>query len=109
MAHSINTIKKRSAFLYVKEKGKFIRSNSFNIQILKDNDLNDKILVGYIATKRLGNSVIRNRAKRRMRELMRKVIIEYGKKNFYYVIIAKTQILKMPFKILNLELEKIIK
>ena len=44
--HSINTIKKRSAFLYVKEKGKFIRSNSFNIQILKDNDLNDKILVG---------------------------------------------------------------
>jgi RNase P protein component len=43
-----------------------------------------------------------------MRELARKVITKYGKINFYYVIIAKIQILKIPFKALELELEKII-
>jgi len=108
MALSIVTIKKRSTFVYVRDNGKFIRSKSFNIQILQGNKLNNKIDVGYTATKRLGNAVIRNKAKRRMRELARKVITKYGKINFYYVIIAKIQILKIPFKALELELEKII-
>ena len=108
MAKLLNTIKKRSTFVYVKDKGRFIRSKSFNIQILEDLGLNNTIAIGYTATKRLGNAVIRNKSKRRMRELAKKVLIKYGKKNFYYVIIAKTPILKMPFKTLELELEKTI-
>ena len=108
MAQSIITIKKRSTFLLVKDSGKFFRSKSFNIQILQDNTLNDVIAVGYTATKRLGNAVTRNKAKRRMREMVRKVITKYGKINFYYVIVAKTPIIKTPFKTLELELEKII-
>ena len=43
-----------------------------------------------------------------MRELAKKVIIKYGKINFYYVIIAKSNLLKKPFKELELELEKLI-
>ena len=109
MAQTLNTIKKRSTFLNVKKKGQFLRSFSFNIQILKDMNLDNNINVGYTATKRLGNAIKRNKAKRIMRELAKKVISKYGKKNFYYVIIAKTHLLKMPFKTLILELEKIIK
>ena len=109
MAHSLITIKKRSTFIHVKENGTFIRSNSFNIQILENKDVNKTIFVGYTATKRLGNAVIRNRAKRIMRELARKVITKFGKINFYYVIIAKTSLLKKAFKDLELELEKKIK
>ena len=108
MAQTINTIKKRSTFVFVKENGKFIRSKSFNIQILQDISLNDQIAIGYTSTKRLGNSVTRNRAKRRMRELAKKVIIKYGKINFYYVIIAKNSILTKSFKELEIELEKTI-
>ena len=108
MALSIVTIKKHSTFVYVRDNGKFIRSKSFNIQILQDNKLKDRIDVGYTATKRLGNAVIRNRAKRIMRELGRKVIAKYGKINFYYVIIAKSNLLKKPFKELELELENLI-
>ena len=92
----------------IRDNGEFIRSKSFNIQIMQDQGLNDKINIGYTATKKLGNAINRNKAKRRMRELARKVIKKYGKKNFYYVIIAKTPILKMPFKTLELELEKTI-
>ena len=108
MAQSIITIKKRSTFVFIRDNGKFLRSKSFNIQILHDNTLNEIIAVGYTSTKRLGNSVTRNKAKRRMREMVRKVITKYGKINFYYVLIAKNSILTTPFKELKLELENII-
>ena len=108
MAPTINTIKKRSAFVFVKEKGKFVRSNNFNVQMLKDINLQKMVKVGFITTKRLGNAVKRNRAKRLMRELVRKVLPKYGKINFYYVLIAKTSILKTPFLELEKELKKII-
>jgi ribonuclease P protein component len=108
MADFLITIKKRSTFVHVRDNGKFIRSNSFNIQILEDLRLEKIIAVGYTATKRLGNAVIRNKSKRIMRELARKVILKYGKINFYYVIIAKSNLLKKPFKELELELEKLI-
>ena len=108
MAQSIYTIKKRSTFVYVRDNGKYFRAKSFNIQILNDKTLNGEIAVGYIATKRIGNAVMRNRAKRRMRELTRKIITKYGKINSYYVLIAKNLILITPFKELELELENII-
>ncbi len=65
MAQTLNTIKKRSTFLNVKKKGQFLRSFSFNIQILKDMNLDNNINVGYTATKRLGNAIKRNKAKRK--------------------------------------------
>jgi len=108
MAHSITTIKKRSTFVKIRDNGKFIKSNAFNIQILENNELNKEIAVGYTATKRIGNAVIRNKSKRRMRALARKVITKFGKTNFYYVIIAKSSLLKKDFRELELELEKII-
>ena len=108
MADFLLTIKKRSTFVHVRDNGKFIRSKSFNLQILADLRLEKVIAVGYTATKRLGNAVIRNRAKRIMRELTRKVITKYGKINYYYVIIAKSNLLKKPFKELELELETLI-
>ena len=108
MAHFLITIKKRSTFIYVKDHGNFIRSSSFNLQILEDLKLEKVIAVGYTATKRLGNAVVRNKSKRIMRDLARKVITKYGKINFYYVIIAKSTLLKKPFKELELELEKLI-
>ena len=108
MAHFLVTIKKRSTFLHVRDHGKFIRSSSFNIQVLEDLKLKKAIAIGYTATKRLGNAIIRNKAKRIMRELARKVIAKYGKINFYYVIIAKSALLKKPFKELELELKKLI-
>ena len=108
MAQFIVTVKKRSTFIHVRNEGRFVRSSSFNIQILEDLELEKVIAVGYTATKKLGNAIIRNKSKRIMRELARKVITKYGKINFYYVIIAKSNLLKKPFKELELELEKLI-
>ena len=107
MAPQLFTIKKRATFVDIRDNGVMIRSDNINIQKLIDQDLNNKIGVGYTATKKIGNAVKRNKAKRIMRELAKKILIK-GKTNTYYVLIAKTSILEIKFKDLLEELEKII-
>ena len=104
MAHPIFTIKKRSTFLMVREKGSFIRGKNLNLQILINQDLNDLIGVGYIATKKIGKAVKRNRARRIMKELAKKILIK-GKINSYFVLIAKPSLLQTSFEDLFRELE----
>ena len=104
MAHPIFTIKKRSTFLMVREKGRFIRGKNLNLQILINQDLNDSIGVGYIATKKIGKAFKRNKARRIMKELAKKILIK-GKINSYFVLIAKPSLLKTSFEELIKELE----
>ena len=108
MVLSIQTIKKRSAFIQVRDKGSFIRGKSLSVQFLEDTNLDESIAVGYTATKRIGNAVKRNKAKRLMRELAKNVLRKYGKKNSYYVLIAKNSIFSTSFKMLETELKKLI-
>ena len=97
MAPQLFTIKKRATFVDIRDNGVMIRSDNINIQKLIDQDLDNKIGVGYTATKKIGNAVKRNKAKRIMRELAKKILIK-GKTNTYYVLIAKTSILEIKFK-----------
>ena len=108
MAQSFKIIKNRSTFVHIRDQGNSVQSKSFNLQFLKDADLNDNIFVGFIATKKLGNAVIRNKAKRIMRELARKVITKYGKINSYYVLIAKSSIFEILLHLQEFELKKLI-
>ena len=78
------------------------------MQFLEDSSLNGSIAVGFTATKKIGNAVKRNKAKRLMRELARKVLIKYGKINSYYVLIAKTQIFEISFRSQEIELKNLI-
>jgi ribonuclease P protein component len=104
MAQTLFTIKKRSTFVMIRNQGEFIKGKNMNIQILQNQDLENSIGVGYTASKKIGNAVKRNRAKRIMRELARKIIIN-GKINSYYVLKAKTSLLEEKFDKLLLELK----
>ena len=108
MAHSLVTIPNRSTFIMIRDKGKVTRGKAFNIQFLEDPILNNSIYVGFTATKKLGTAVKRNKAKRIMRELARKVIAKYGKINSYYVLIAKKPIFEIPFRSQEIELKELI-
>src|SRR5690349_1371109 len=44
---------------------------------------------GFTATKRIGGAVVRNRAKRRLREAARAILPEHGRPGFDYVFIAR--------------------
>ena len=105
MAHTLFTIKKRSTFVTIRKDGDFIRGKNMNLQILHNQSLENSIGVGYTASKKIGNAVKRNKAKRIMRELARKIIIN-GKINSYYVLIAKSSLLKEKFSNLLIELEE---
>ena len=106
MAPELFTIKKRATFVHVRDHGVFIRSNNLNVQKLINQDLDNKVGIGYTATKKIGNAVKRNKAKRIMRELAKKILIKC-KTNTYYVLIAKTSILDTKFKDLLEELDKV--
>ena len=105
MAQILFTIKKRSTFLKIRNEGLFIKGRNLNIQILYNQNLEKSIGVGYTATKKIGNAIKRNKAKRIMRELARKIIIN-GKKNSYYVLIAKSSLLNEKFSNLLIELKE---
>jgi len=105
MAQPLFTIKKRSTFVMIRDEGKFIKGKNINVQILYNQKLENSIGVGYTASKKIGNAVKRNKAKRIMRELARKIIIN-GKINSYYVLIAKSSLLDEKFNNLLIELKE---
>ena len=88
----------------VREKGSFTRGKNVNLQTLFNQDLNNSIGVGYIATKKIGKAFKRNKARRIMKELAKKILIK-GKINSYFVLIAKPSLLETPFEVLVKELK----
>ena len=62
--------------------------------------------VGFTATKRLGNAVVRNRARRRLREAVSLVMPDEACAGFNYVVIAKPAALTCAFIELTDELKR---
>ena len=54
--------------------------------------------VGYTASKKVGSSVVRNRAKRRLKEAARQILPEMAENGYDYVIIAKSAIKDADFE-----------
>lgn len=59
------------------------------IQQLDRADGSDAIRAGFTATRKVGGSVVRNRAKRRLREAARQLLPLYGSAGCDYVLIAR--------------------
>nr|WP_220789975.1 ribonuclease P protein component [Gluconacetobacter tumulisoli] len=65
-------LKKRSEFLRVAARGRKVPSPGLVLQALGRED-SDPARVGFTVTKKVGNAVVRNRARRRLREAVRAV------------------------------------
>ena len=69
-------------------------------------DATAQIRVGYTVSKKVGNAVIRNRVKRRFRELARELLPEAGIAGADHVIIGRNSAVERDFAKLRSDLAK---
>ena len=69
-------------------------------------DGDDLVRVGYTVTKKIGNAVVRNRMKRRMRQLARAALPALGRGGHDYVLIGREGGIERDFALLGVELTK---
>ena len=79
-------LKKEKDFNAVFNKGKKLYSSSLTILFLPS----EQVKVGYVVSKKHGNSVKRNRIKRLLRESFRSFALEQGQ-NFFFVIMPRVK------------------
>jgi len=82
------TLTKRADFLAANKAAYQARPNVV-VQARFRNDGDAAIRMGFTATRKTGNAVMRNRAKRRLREAARALLPQYGLPGYDYVFIAR--------------------
>ena len=96
----------------MRHKGETFPSPSFLVSMYKGGE---GVNVGYIVTKKLGNAVIRNKSKRRMRAVMDKLIrlndnssVPEGTSGLTLVLIGRKFSIDRPFEKMVQETKKIL-
>ncbi len=106
----IETLKKRSDFLRIAGAGQKWVTPAMIVQTCENSAVDgDVIRVGFTASKKVGNAVKRNHAKRRLREAAKQVMKISADKNHDYVLIARHQIAEIKFKELIRDLKWALK
>jgi ribonuclease P protein component len=101
----IKTLKSRKDFIRVFKEGISQPVSSFILQKAKsdfnilneDKELNNLVRVGFTASKKIGNAILRNRAKRRLRALVREMMPDLADSGYDYVLVARPNSLKDDF------------
>jgi len=106
----LQTLKHRKDFVLSNKFAKKIFSKNFIIQKHTNSDSLDLIpKFGFTATKKIGNAVSRNRAKRRMRALVSRFVkedINFFDNKSSYVLVAKSSLNKALFINLYSEMQQ---
>jgi ribonuclease P protein component len=98
-------LQKRADFLRLAARGKKIAKYGFVMQVLGDGAAPHP-RIGYTATKKIGNAVTRNRAKRRLREAARLGLAGRELPGVELVLIARRETATMPFATLQQNLRR---
>ena len=109
----ISTITKRSEFILTSH-GAREYTKGLNVQARRRNSeecSNEKLArVGITCSKKIGNAVKRNKAKRRLRELSRLIMPKNAKKGWDYVLLGKPEeTCYRSFELLVTDLETALK
>jgi ribonuclease P protein component len=101
------TMMKIRANFIAASKARYQTSASLTVQVRNRNDGDDAVRVGFTCSKKVGNAVARNRAKRRLREVARLDLPRLAKSGHDYVLIGKKDVTaNRDFKELRAEFAK---
>jgi len=106
----LSTLKKRADFLRASRAPR-VATPGFVLQMrIRNPQEADGIRVGFTCSKKVGNAVARNRAKRRLREVARIVLPTSGNPDADYVLIGRAQVTATrPFNALVDDLRAAVK
>lgn len=104
MASAIPRLKRRTEFLKVAATGLKWVTRGLILQQRRRNDENPP-RIGFTVSKKVGNAVRRNRARRRLRAAVDRVLAEKGKTGRDYVLIGRFDTVDRPFDALVTDLE----
>ncbi len=90
MRHAIPHLKVRREFLHV-AKGASVARPGVVVQARRSNAANSASAprAGFTASRKVGNAVVRNRCKRRLRAAVQELLLLYGQPGWDYVFIAR--------------------
>ncbi|MCR8548162.1 ribonuclease P protein component [Salipiger sp. P9] len=101
----IATLRKRADFLAA-ARARRQPVGSMLVQARRRNDDDPSIRVGFTCSKKVGNAVARNRAKRRLREVARLALPTLGRPGWDYVLIGRRDATAdRPFPLLQRDFE----
>jgi ribonuclease P protein component len=99
-----DTFAQRKDFLRLAAKGRKFARRGFVLQALKG-EPTTPLRVGYTATKKIGNAVARNRARRRLKEAARLTLAAMKLSGMELVFICRQETADMPFAALQSSLK----
>lgn len=109
MVPALTRLKRRPEFLRVASSRQKWAAPGLVLQVRQNSQDSDLLRVGFTVSRKVGNSVERNRAKRRLRAVAGEVLAEMAKPGFDYVIIGRKATLKRPYAMLVGDLKKALK
>ena len=105
---ALERLKRRADFLRVADGRRKWVTPGLILQTLARapaDNASDAIRVGFTATRKIGNAVVRNRARRRLRAAVVDVMTRHAAAGFDYVLIARAETPKRPYAALIEDLE----
>ncbi len=100
-------LKRRAEFLRVAAAGRKLPATALLVQALARGDA-EPVRVGFTVTRKVGNAVVRNRARRRLREAARLVLAERPARGFDLVLVGRRTTGLVSFERLKGELARVV-